>query len=144
MSDIYENLRGNLDAYINGFKILDRQAGFIALINGKITGLEALSRPEAFRQAWPKLIRSYALDAIDMRVDNIPPLKKGGKGGFDSPDSIANWLASINSQGLSIHKSPWLGDDIRWDDGGTVGCILNYQDEAVHTAVFGVAIPQET
>ena len=51
MSDIYENLRGNLDAYINGFKIMDKQTGFIALINGKITGLEALSRPEAFRRA---------------------------------------------------------------------------------------------
>jgi len=70
-------------------------------------------------------------------------LKKGGKGGFDSPDSIANWLASINSQGLSIHKSPGLGDDIRWDDGGTVGCILNYQDEAVHTAVFSIEVPQQ-
>lgn len=58
MSDIYENLRGNLDAYINGFKITDRQT-------------------------WPKLIRSYALDVIDMRVDNIPPLKKGGKVGMD-------------------------------------------------------------
>ena len=58
----------NLDAYINGFKIMDRQTGFIALINGKITGLEALSRPPAFRQAWPKLIRSYELDAIDMGI----------------------------------------------------------------------------
>ena len=142
MSDIYENLRGNLDAYINGFKIMGRQTGFIALINGKITGLEALSRPTAFRQAWPKLIRIYALDAIDMRMTEenasiIPPLEKGGMGGFDSPDSIANWLSSINPQGLSIHKSQRLGDDIRWDEGGTVGFMLDYLYDAVHTAVWG-------
>ena len=54
------------------------------------------------------------------------------------PDSITNWLASINPQDLSIHKSPGLGDDIRWDEGGTVGFKLDYKDEAVHTAVFGV------
>lgn len=77
MADIYDNQRGNLDAYINGFTIADEQTGFVALINGRITGLEALSRPEAFRHAWPKLIRSYALDAIDMRTSAedsaIPP-----------------------------------------------------------------------
>lgn len=142
MSDIYENLRGNLDDYISGFKITDRQTGFIALINGKITGIEALSRPTAFKQAWPKLIRSYALDAIDMRTTEenasiFPPLERG-EGGFDSPGAIATWLASINPQHPSLHKSPGLGDDIRWDEGGTVGFMLDHQDEAVHTAVFGV------
>jgi len=57
------------------------------------------------------------------------------------PDSITNWLTSINPQGLSIHKSPGLGDDIRWDEGGTVGFILDYQDEAIHTAVFRAETP---
>ena len=59
MSDIYEILRGNLDT---------------------------LSRPTAFIQAWPKLIRSYALDAIYMRMtgesSSILPLEKGGQGGI--------------------------------------------------------------
>ncbi|MCC6543076.1 MAG: hypothetical protein IT392_01060 [Nitrospirae bacterium] len=142
MADIYEHQRGNLDDYIQGFKITEGQTGFIALINGKITGLEALSRPRAFSIAWPKLIRSYALDAIDMRMNEgssmIPPLEKGGMGGFDSPDSITSWLASINPRDLSIHKSPGLGDDIRWDEESNVGFILSYKDEAIHTAVFEV------
>lgn len=121
MADIYEHQRGNLDDYIKGFKITEGQTGFIALINGKITGLEALSRPRAFSQAWPKLIWSYALDAIDLRMnkENSPlhPLEKGGMGGFDSPESIATWLTSINPQDLSIHKYPGLGNDLRWDVG---------------------------
>lgn len=110
MSAIYDNQRGNLDAFIKGFTIMEGQTGFVALINGKITGIEALSRPEAFKQTWHKLIKSYALDAIDMRMSegnsSIPPLEKGGSGGFDSPDSIATWLTSINPTDLSIHKSP--------------------------------------
>lgn len=70
MADVYDNQKGNLDAYIKGFTIMDGQTGFAVLINGKIIGIEALSRPEAFKHAWPKLIKSYALDAIDMRLDN--------------------------------------------------------------------------
>lgn len=68
----------------------------------------------------------------------IPPLEKGGMGGFDSPDSITSWLASINPRDLSIHKSPGLGDDVRWDERGTVGFMLVYNNEAIHTAVFSI------
>lgn len=38
--------RGNIGSYINGFSIADWQPGFVALINGKIIGLEALSLPK--------------------------------------------------------------------------------------------------
>ena len=88
---------------------MDRQTGFIALINGKVTGLEALSRPTAFTKAWPKLVRSYALDAIDMRMtgenSSIPPLEKGGARGDlilpsplppGSPPSTRRACPSIN------------------------------------------------
>lgn len=30
------------------------------------------------------------------------------------------------------------GEDLRWDERGSVGFILGYNDEAIHTAVFGV------
>lgn len=137
MADIYDAHRGNLDAYIKGFTIAEGQTGFVALINEKIIGLEALSRPDAFRHAWPKLIKSYALDAIDMRMNSedtsIRPLEKGGKGGFDySYETITAWITTINPQDISIHKSPGLGDDLRWDEGETVGFILSYNDEAIH------------
>lgn len=129
MADIYDNQKGNLESYINGFSIAEGQTGFVALINGNIIGLEALSLPEAFKQTWPKLIRSYALDAIDMRMDN------NGKLSTD-PNTLLPWLSTINPQNISFHKSPGLGNDIRWDETSTAGFVLDYNDEAVHTAVF--------
>ena len=133
MADIYDNQKGNLESYINGFSIAEGQTGFVALINGNIIGLEALSLPEAFKQTWPKLIKSYALDAIDMRMDSneklspdpntlppcggwqgggnmgasiIPPLEKGGKGGFDfTADSITNYLSPITPPQKTSHST---------------------------------------
>lgn len=145
MSSVYDDQRGNLDAYTKGFAITEGQTGFVALINGKIIGLEALSRPDAFRHAWPKLIKSYALDAIDMRMNNgdshIPPLEKGDKGEAEhSSESITAWISSINPQDISTHKSPGLGDDLRWDEAGTVGFMLDYSNEVIHTAVFRMEV----
>ncbi len=51
MADVYDNQRGNLDDFIKGFTIMEGQTGFIAPINGKMTGLEALSWPKAFSKA---------------------------------------------------------------------------------------------
>ena len=45
MSDVYEKQKVNLEAYIKALSVEENQAGFTAVINGRIIGLEALSQP---------------------------------------------------------------------------------------------------
>lgn len=131
MADVYDDQKRNLDAYIKGCTIADGQTGFVALINGKIIGLEVLSRSYAMQRAFPKFIRSYALDAIDMRMTD-------SNSRTVSTEDVTQWIFSIDPKNKSMNKSPGLGDDLRWDETGTVGCMFNYDKEIIHAAVFSV------
>lgn len=47
-------------------------------------------------------------------------------------------MDSLNQPPGCLHKSPGLGDDLRWDERETIGFMLAYNDEAIHTAAFAM------
>ena len=75
------------------------------------------------------------LSLIYLLLQEPSPLAGEGRVGGISV-AITTWLSSINPQIISLHKSPCLGNDIRWDDSGTAGFVSDYNDEAVNMAVF--------
>ncbi len=68
MHDIYNNLQDEVDRYVEGFEGLDDSAsGFVAVAAGKILGCDIFDSPAIYRKYESKLLRSYALDAIEYR-----------------------------------------------------------------------------
>ncbi|RUM90817.1 MAG: hypothetical protein DSZ23_01885, partial [Thermodesulfatator sp.] len=65
MAAIYRSKKDNLKAYIDKIKAVNEQTGAIFLINGKVAGLEAFGRHEILAKVFPKLVESYAVDAMD-------------------------------------------------------------------------------
>jgi len=81
MSDVFEHKRFELDDYLKAFTAVPSQRGVLFLIDGEVAGFDVLSRESAFRELFPKLVRSVALDALlmgqrghnlDERVRRIP------------------------------------------------------------------------
>ncbi len=62
---IYRQHQGTLDAYLEALPRLHGQCGAIVGIGGKVVCLDYVSRPDVFAGLYAKLLRGYALDAIE-------------------------------------------------------------------------------
>lgn len=68
MHDIYTNLQDEVDRYLEDFESLNHEtSGFISIAGGKILGCDIFCGPSVYRKFEKKLLRSYALDAIEHR-----------------------------------------------------------------------------
>lgn len=68
MHDIYNNLDDEVKRYVEDFESLNHDTiGFIGVAGGKILGCDMFLNRTTFRKFEKKLIRSYALDAIEHR-----------------------------------------------------------------------------
>ena len=78
MADIYEQRAAQLEAYATAFAPQPGQAGALFAIEGRIAGLELFDAPATFASFLPRLVRSYALDAIEAPPRVAPSRASGG------------------------------------------------------------------
>jgi hypothetical protein len=77
MADVYEQQKASLDQFVEHFATADGQIGALFAINGEIVGIDIFDNAETFAKLSPKLVRSYALDAIDApSLDSSPATKE--------------------------------------------------------------------
>ena len=66
MHDIYDSLEDEVSRYVEGFQSLNHTTvGFIGVAGEGILGCDIFSHPTIYHKFEKKLIRSYALDAIE-------------------------------------------------------------------------------
>jgi len=127
MADLFRHAEQDLEAYVRAFSAAPGQAGAIFALGGKVVGLEVLFSPDTFAKLLPKLIRSYALDAIETPGDHssIPPA--------DSAVSFLRQLAAAEAQ-----ESPaiGLGKTLRLKAAKAVGIGLQVEELLIHLAAF--------
>ena len=70
----------SLDEYEQALPRLDGQSGVIVGIGGRLVCLDFVSRSDVFAGLYHKLLRGYALDAIESRSDR--PLSNAAVGRF--------------------------------------------------------------
>lgn len=100
ISDAYHQRDAGLDAYTRAFPWCDGQAGVICGIGGAVVCADLFDHPETLRRLFPRLVRSYALDALRIEKgkvdaatgqpfmeaaaachDDAPPGRRAGGGG---------------------------------------------------------------
>ncbi|MEZ5503367.1 MAG: DUF6569 family protein [Halioglobus sp.] len=72
IADAYEHFAVNVDEYVDAFSTGETQVGACFAINGRIRGVELFDVSDTCKKLMPKLIRSYALDAIEERQEEAP------------------------------------------------------------------------
>ena len=127
MSAMYERAGQPLEAFVSAFPAIDRQVGALFVINGQLAGFECFDASRTWRKLSSKLVRSYALDAVDRRQrDN------GGATAVDGTGLVASILESQGSAFPAIGE----GEDVRLTGGRLAGAALVARGRVIHLSAF--------
>ncbi len=128
MSDIYESYDEKLRQYTQHFPVTQNQTGFLVEVSGKIMGLEIFDCPDSLGHYFDKLIKSYALDALDLLMQGQAPPKKR--------PSVEKWLQEVMTLPLMATISLGLGEDLRLESQTVIGSGLRHENVMVYLSVF--------
>ena len=125
---VFEDHEETLGKYVERLDCVEGQVGAVFSVKGRLAGMELFDRADTCRLLMPKIIRSYALDAID------PGYRPNDILGFGSPADV---LELVAGSGYSSHKAVGEGDDLRFDSTPNIaGGALFARDRIVHLCVF--------
>jgi hypothetical protein len=120
-SDYVATRQHDLDEMAGAFRALPGQIGFVACIGEEVAGLEAIGRPEVFTEAFPGLLRSYLVDAVDHALVRRRSKPVSPTAHFDSPEPF---LAALGEARTEASPSLGLGTDVRAENERVSACAL--------------------
>jgi hypothetical protein len=129
MKAVYEAKTRDLDEYLKAFSRVPEQKGVLVYLNGEPVGFDFLSKDKAFETLFPKLIKSYAMEAILEQKPEAAPL------GSLSP---ADFLGEAAGCEEKKYPSVGLGSDYRYEGNSIVGSALTVDGHVIHMAFFRV------
>ena len=178
MEQIFNQHAESLDAYVSGCIPADGQCGALfAIVDGagvegaarrpRIVGFDLFDSAQTFRQLLPKLVRSYAIDAIDSNAADVSVRAKRDRRtkvpdwrdatdfrGFPLPRPeranasrrqaealahiIPGFLGALATATQQRAQAVGMGDDVRLSAPGLVGAALVVSDGVVHVSGFSV------
>ncbi|MCJ7555964.1 MAG: hypothetical protein MUP90_03495 [Gammaproteobacteria bacterium] len=126
MSDIYENRQEKLGEYTRAFVAGDGQCGALFCLGGRVAGLELFDRPAVFGALFPALVQSYALDAMEGRL----------QGGAASRDAVGDFLMEVSETSAQRFDALGMGEDLRFRDTRVSGAALEVEGQLVHLLAY--------
>jgi hypothetical protein len=126
-----DSVRRQLDEYADRFRGFSGSSvvGAVAVCQGRIIGCDIFSDPALFSRLWGKLIRAYAMDAVN--PDRVRDSASTG--------DIRRFLDRSRSARFSPRGTPGAGEllDI---SGEADGIVLMLNGSVVHASLFGERI----
>jgi hypothetical protein len=105
------------------------QVGAIFFINGALAGLELFDAAATWRKLASKLVRSYAVDAIDRRGR---PSRKGASAPME-------FATVVGSTPASVFPAIGEGNDVRLTGTDVTGAALVAGGRVIHLSAFPIA-----
>jgi len=127
IADAYDAFAGSVEEYVQAFGTVAAQVGACFAINGRIRGIELFDNSDTCRKLLPKLVRSYALDAIEeWREGESPP----------AVPNVGEFLATVAAAETDRFKALGEGEDIRLRSASVGGGALAARERVVHLCAF--------
>ncbi len=126
LRDVYKSKDLELEGYLDAFPCKKGQKGIIAAICGHIVGMDYISSAAAYAKTHPKLVKSYAMDAL---LETRPSRKASRR-------KAEEFLHRIPKSSEEKFRSVGYGWDYRYTSRDIVGSALVYNREVIHLAFF--------
>ncbi len=126
IADVFEQFSGSVDEYVGAFTVQPTQVGACFAINGTIRGVELFDASDTCGKLMPKLVRSYALDAIEER----------GQAPGSGESRVQAFLQGVRSAPVVSADALGEGEDLRIRSTHIAGGALAARDRVVHLCAF--------
>jgi hypothetical protein len=132
MAAIYERSHARLDDFVHAMPRRDRQVGAIFSLNGQVAGVDIFDCANTFVKLSAKLIRSYAIDAMESpaTTDSDGP----------TTDAVRAFLDDIADATATRVKALGLGDDLRLGGLSLAGAALEISQQIIHVVAFPASV----
>ena len=135
MHDIYRSRQHDLSSYQEAFGYVPGAIGLMVALAGRVAGGDVFDQPRTAQEIWPKLVRSYALDALDGATEPGDPAGPAPANAVDT-ELVRDLLARARAGRYEVFPSAALGEDVRLEGEGVVGGGLVHQDVSIHINLF--------
>ena len=127
MGDIYEQHRGSLEDYVGGFAQQPGQVGAVFMVGARFAGVDLFAHDATCAALLPKLLRSYALDALEL----------GSEKAIEPPADFARLLlADLVAAPAREYPAVGQGRDVRIESPAIAGGALLADGVMLHLAAF--------
>jgi len=126
LNQVYRDKKEKLDEIVEKIQAPEGCCGAVFVSGNRILGLDVFDKQSTLRKMWPKLLRGYAVDALEDAASQADV----------SAARVQDWLSSLPRAKAERHKSPGLGDDVRLQADDTHGGALIVENSPVHVEVF--------
>jgi hypothetical protein len=127
MSDIYDSRKNSVDEFVANFSITESQVGAVFCIDGAVAGVDLFDAPETLEKLLPKLVRSYALDAVEKTEQFINETPK---------NEAIRFTEMLSTTQVEEFPSVGLGNDLRLHSAMISGGALVDEGRIVHLGAF--------
>lgn len=126
LAQAYTDHESPLKALVEKLKPPPGACGVVFAFGGRIAGCDLFDRPETLVKMWPKLVRAYAIDALERR-DPAPPVTAA---------AVRELLRQTAQAKVESFKSAGLGEDLRLESPVLAGACLVVEEQPVHFEMF--------
>jgi len=133
MADIFEHHEETLNTYTNAIQAIKGQLGALFAIDGVIRGLDLFDHHDALAQMLPKIVRSYAIDAIETAGREKTELDEAAASRFIARAETAAWKS---------FPATGAGEWLRVESGELSGGALVADEIVLHLCLFQAASRQ--
>lgn len=133
MSEMYEVQHEGIESFVRGLPIADRQVGAVFILNDTPMGVDLFDSPQTFRSLIPKIVRGYALDAIDRRSN---PASRASSSTVATRESARQFMRRVLDAPRTPFEAPGLGETWRLFAPQVSGGGLTVDGNLVHMSAF--------
>ena len=148
MKDVYEAKNKELADYLKNFRTISGQKGALVFIAGKPAGMDFVSRDQAFEMLFPKLVKSFAMEAMLAAEHEAHEVRKNAKPQDTKPKARKPAPKPGKDQALEFLKRAAQCEEKKYESVGTgwsyrytakdvVGSALALDSKVIHMAFFG-------
>ena len=128
----YQDHSSHLSDLLEKLPVPEGACGAVFACGGRIVGADLFDKSATLAKLWPKLIRAYALDALEDNPETAATA---------TPAAVKDWLRTALAAQAQAFKSPGVGDDVRLEGTSLVGAGLFVGDHPVHVELFPSEMP---
>ncbi|MXZ44855.1 MAG: hypothetical protein F4Z01_07775 [Gammaproteobacteria bacterium] len=137
---MYESSESRTNEFLKSFTHEPNHVGSVFLIDGAVSGLEIFATESTHKRMLQKLVRSYALDAIDSSISRETEAKETSRK-FSKQhcvDATREFTKRLRSSWTKRFDGVCVGENYRFKDNHLTGGALVHEDQLLHLCAFSL------